>query len=53
MNRRHDHGQYLAEIRRIVDRAPKPTAAQRDLITAVLRPATRSHAAEWTAESPA
>ena len=34
----HSDDEYLAEVRRIVDRAPRATPAQRDLITAILRP---------------
>jgi len=35
-----DDDDFLAEVRRVVDLAPKLTAEQRDLIAAILRPNT-------------
>jgi hypothetical protein len=41
---RHDDD-FMAEVRRIVDLAPKLTPAQRDLIATILRPSAGGNAA--------
>jgi hypothetical protein len=41
----YPNADYLAEVRRIVDLAPKLTAAQRDLIATILRPSAGGDAA--------